>query len=66
MRDAIKRKIDEVYELFPKHRVETSKTRIRAQWNRSLTADRYPVTYNPVLFEYYNDVHTPSYRHAII
>lgn len=62
MKDWVKRKIDDINELFPEDRIERSKARISPQWSESVTADRYPITYYPVTFEYYNDVHTPEER----
>lgn len=62
MKDWVKRLLDEVDELFPPERLKKSKARITAIWKGERPPDRYPVTYYPVSFEYYNDVHTPEER----
>lgn len=62
MKDWVKKKLEEVEMLFPPERLEKSKARIAAIWRGERPPDRYPVTYYPVSFEYYNDVHTPEQR----
>jgi len=64
MKDWVKGKLDEIDALFPPERVQRSKARIAAMWSGERPTDRYPVTYYPVSFEYYNDVHTPEERLA--
>jgi len=58
----VKKKLDTLDELFPTERVEQSKSRIRAIWEKQIPGDRYPVTYGYALFNMYNALHSPEER----
>lgn len=62
MQEWIKHKLDQIDELFPSERIERSKKRWTALWNKNATPDRYPFVTSPFMFDYYDDVHTPEER----
>lgn len=56
MRDEIREKLDQIDELFPPERLESSKARMRAMRANERPADRYPFILSPLGFDYYDDV----------
>lgn len=49
-------------ELFPPERLQRSKARVTAVWRREPLPDRYPFTYWPVRFGYYDACQEPEAR----
>lgn len=62
MRDEIKRKLDQINELYPKSRLERSKERWRRLWHGEKPLDRLPFVAYPLTVAYYDDVDTPEQR----
>ena len=56
MRDAVRRKLDRIDELFPPERIAASKARILALRRGERPADRYPFILDSLGFNYYDDV----------
>jgi len=62
MKDIIREKLDRIDELYPAKRIALSKKRLTKMWRGETDMDRYPFTYSPITFNYYDDVHTPAQR----
>lgn len=62
MKDWVKRKLDKIDELYPPERINSSKERWRKVWRGEKPSGRYPFAYANMLFNYYDDVHTPEER----
>jgi hypothetical protein len=62
MKDWVKRKLDQIDELYSSERISLSKERLRRMWRGEKPLGRYPFVYGQLLFGYYDDVHTPEER----
>jgi hypothetical protein len=62
MKEWVKRKLEQIDELYPPERINRSIERWRRMWRGEKPLDRYPYSYAQFLFIYYNDVHTPEER----
>lgn len=62
MNPIIRDKLDQVDDLFPAERIQQSKHRWDAIWGRRRVDGRYPFAFAPMLYQPYDDLHTPLER----
>jgi hypothetical protein len=62
MKNWVKRKLDEIDTLYMPEKLSRRKERWQSLWNGTIPADRYPFVYAGLLFNYYDDRHSPENR----
>lgn len=53
IKDTVQRKLDQIDLCFPQERLQRSKERLRRLWHGEAPLDRYPFTYAPLIYGYY-------------
>lgn len=62
MKPEIRDRLDRIDAFFPPDRVQASRRRWEAVWNRTEPEERIPFVYLPMLYLPYDDLHTPAQR----